>query len=597
MRAALVVAVCGCSMGGPPPSRDEPPPADVTLVRGSIAVDGDSACAIEASGKVACWGRSSATPVEIPKLDDVVGLAAGPSTTCAWTARGAVACWGDDARNSLAPNFDDIVQISAGIDSTCGLHASGRVSCWSNGSKDAHDVPGLADAVEIAGAYSVGAEELCARSKSGDVTCGNQVKPLAAIPELAGATSLGGAGCRFAALMPGHRVASWVGYTGRPMPAFLANVDGERVIVGGHLNGKAELCVLGAHARCWAWSDEPSTLVEAPPLRAGVRDLAVDTEATCMRIGDRVECSGRLGRLGDGETEYPHDFVPVEGIADARQLEAVGRTTCALRATGRVACWGERLLDDDATRGPALDREPVELPGVTDAVEIAMEGADRGNGGIGVAVSVCARRAHGVMCWTVKHGDFQASDAPELAAAVKLYSGPTICGVSASGAVGCVPLHHAEGYIPTFSEDDYEKFVYAGSADAALGRITRELEKRLRRALASNKQLEGFHRSGTTDLIDRIGPTFPPPLDQAGAPRKEMLGMILDVIEQRRIEWAVDWDSERVRGARCVRRSNGTVLCWGERDYLGAGQHSTRDPVTVTNVVMGPQRHVMPAPK
>jgi hypothetical protein len=196
---------------------------------------------------------------------------------------------------------------------------------------------------------------------------------------------------------------------------------------------------------------------------------------------------------------------------------------------------------------------------------------------------VCARRVRGATCWTTKHGQLQASDAPELAPAVKLYSGPTICGVSASGAVGCVPLLHDEGYIPTFSEDDYEKFVYAGSADAALGRITRELEKRLRRALASNKQLEGFHGSGTSDAVGRTGRTFQPPVDQ-------MTG----VIEQRRIEWAVDWDNERVRGALCVRRGNGTVACWGERDYLGAGQHSTRDPVTVTNVVMGPQRHVTP---
>jgi hypothetical protein len=580
MRALLVLAVCGCSMGGPPPSRDEPPTAPDTIVRGSIAVDGDRACAIEATGKVACWGRTSATPAEVPALADVVGVAAGPSATCAWTTHGAVVCWGDDPSVQLAPTFTDIVQVSLGIDSACGLHASGRVSCWSNGGKDAHDVPGLADAVEIAGAFGVGAEELCARTKSGVVTCGNQVRPLAAIPELAGATSIAGAGCRFAALMPGHRVASWVGYTGRPMPVFLANVDGERVIVGGHLNGKAELCVLGAHARCWAWSDEPSTLSEAPPLRAGVRDLAVDTEATCMRIGERVECSGRLGRLGDGETEYPHDFVPVEGIADARQLEAVGRTTCALRATGRVACWGERLLDEDETRHP-IDHVPVELPGVTDAVEIAMEGADRGQGGIGVAVAVCARRTHGATCWTVKHGEFQTSDAPELAPAVKLYSGPTICGVSASGAVRCVPLLHDQGYIPTFSEDDYEKFVYAGPADAALGRITRELEKRLRHALASNKQLEGFHASGTSDAVGRISRTFQPP---NGA----------DVIEQRRIEWAVDWDNERVRGALCVRHSNGTVACWGERDYLGAGQHSTRDPVAVKNVAMGPQRRVTP---
>jgi len=318
-----------------------------------------------------------------------------------------------------------------------------------------------------------------------------------------------------------------------------------------------------------------------------VRDLALDTEATCMRIGDRVECSGRLGRLGDGETEYPRDFVPVEGIADARQLEAVGRTTCALRATGRVACWGERLHghDEADVRVNLIDHEPVELPGVTDAVEIAMEGADRGDGTIGFAVAVCARRVHGATCWTTKRGQLQAADAPELAPAVKLYSGPAICGVSTSGAVRCVPLQEDTGYIPGFSEDDYEKYVYAGSADAALGRITRELEKRLHRALASNRLADGFHASGTSDTVGRTDRAFQPPVDK-----------LTDVIELRRIGWALDWDNDRVRGAVCARRADGRVACWGERDYLGAGQHSTRaDPATVANVTMGLRRQVTPS--
>ena len=564
-------------------------------MRGSIAVDGDRACAIQASGRVACWGRggagpAGATPVEVPGLDDVAGIAAGPSATCAWTTRGAVACWGPDPGVRFAPRFDDIVQVSVGIDSACGLHATGRVSCWANGSGDARDVAGVAGAVEIAGAHGVGAERLCARSRSGDVTCGNQVSPFAAIPQLAGATSLAGAGARFAALLPGHRLATWVGWTGVPMPVFQGGVDGERAIVGGHLNGEAAVCVLGAHARCWAWSNEPSNaLSEAPPLRAGVRDLALDTEAVCARIGDRVECWGRVGRLGDGEPEYPRDFVPVAGIADARQLEAVGRTMCALRAAGRVVCWGEPLRGDDeaaAAREPAIDREPVELPGVTDAVEIAMEGADRGDGTIGVAVAVCARRSRGATCWTVKHGQLTTSDAPELASAVKLYSGPAICGASASGAVRCALHHQVTGYIPGFAEDDYEKYIYQGPADGAPRRVARELEKRLRGALAGNRQPAGFHASGQSDTAGRIGPVLRPPIDRLSG-----------VVELRRIEWAMDWDSDRVRGALCARRGDGTVACWGERDHLGAGQHSTRArAVTVASVVMGPQRHVPPRP-
>jgi hypothetical protein len=593
MRAILVLAVCGCNLGAPPPAQVEPPaarveaPATATgIVSRSIAVDGGRGCAIEATGKVACWGQRSATqldptPVEVTALDDVVGVEAGPGAMCAWTAHGAVACWGDDPSHRFAPALDDIIQVSLGESSACALHATGRVSCWENGGRDVEDIAGLADAVEIAGAYGGGAEQLCARTKSGDVTCGNSVSPFEVIPELAGATSLSGAGCRFAVLMPGHRLAGWVGFTGRPMPTYIDGVDGERVIVGGHLNGVAAICVLGTHARCWSWSNEPVTLSQAPPVRDGVRDLALDTEETCERVGDRVECSGRLGRLGDGETEYPPTFVPASGITDARQIEAIGRTTCALRATGRVACWGERLRGDGAD---AIDHEPVELPGVTDAVEIAMEGTDRGDGTIGGAASVCARRVHGATCWTTEDGELVASDAPELASAVKLYSGPAVCGAATSGAVRCVPLHHTEGYIPSFAEDDYEKYIYRGSSTTAALRVTRELERRLRRALASNRQLAGFHASTTSDTVDRTDLSFQPPVDP-----------LTDVIQLRRLAWATDWESGRARGVVCARRASGSVACWGERDYLGAGQHSTRaDPVPVANLTMGPPRHVPP---
>ncbi|TMQ25525.1 MAG: hypothetical protein E6J90_05830 [Deltaproteobacteria bacterium] len=58
-----------------------------------------------------------------------------------------------------------------------------------------------------------------------------------------------------------------------------------------------------------------------------------------------------------------------------------------------------------------------------------------------------------------------------------------------------------------------------------------------------------------------------------------------------RIEWTLDWDIDRIRGALCARRGDGTVACWGERDDLGAGQHSTRTaPMAVANLVMGPPR-------
>jgi hypothetical protein len=555
MRAAAIVVLCACQAPAP---QDKPATAVPTsVVSASVVVDGDHACAITAHHEVTCWG---ATPTQLPGLDDVAGLAADNSGTCAWTAHGAVKCWAGDSKPELVPTIGDAVQVTV-AGSACALRANGHVACWSS-DRNAREVPGLAGAVEIAGTYGGGAQLLCARLKSGEVTCGNSVTPFAVIPPLAGATSIAGAGCRYAALLPDHRIATWVGWTGRPMPVFLDKIDGKRVIVGGHLDDEGEVCVVGTQARCWSWGQEPALrLTETPPLPAGVRDLGFDTEATCARIGDRIECAGRVGRLGDGEPEYAHDFVSVQGITDARQLDAVGRTTCALRANGHVVCWGERLHGEDEA-ATTIDRVPFELPGVTDAVEIAMEGADRGNGTIGIAAAVCARRVHGATCWTSKHGQLVAANAPELATATKLISGGAICGVSSNSAVTCVRLHEDQGYIPTFSEDDYERIVYQGSSDTAPRRIARELEKRVRSALVAHQPLEGFHTAGTSDPIGPTDRTFQPPSH--------------DAVELRRIAWSVGRDSDRVRGAICARHGDGTVACWGERDYLGANQHSER---------------------
>ncbi|HTR53052.1 MAG TPA: RCC1 domain-containing protein [Kofleriaceae bacterium] len=593
----LLVAACNANepRSRPHPLVLEPRPAPPAgIARDSIVMDVGHTCAIEATAKVACWGWNAfhldTTPVEVADLDDVVGLAAGPNTTCAWTAHGTVTCW-DWRAARYTPRLDDIVQVSVGSDSACALHETGRISCWKD-TNPPRVIDGVTDAVEIAGAFGVGAEQLCARTKSGQVTCGNQVSRFAAIPALAGATSLSGTGSRFAVLLPehaddrpGHRLATWVGWTGRPMPAFLDGIDGERVIVAGHLNGAAELCVLGTSSTCASWASEPSLEIAAPrPLPAGVRDLATDIDATCARIGDGVACWGRVGFLGNGEREYPGAFVPVPGIADARQLEAVGRTTCALRGNGHVACWGEHLLGDDedaATRAPAIDREPVELPGVTDAVEIAMQGDDRGDGTIGIAVAVCARRARGATCWTSHAGRLQASDAPELAPAAKLYSGPAICGADAHGAVGCIRFGQNRGFIPGFAEDDYERFVHTAPASAAGSRVAHELAARLQRALKAHRIPDGFHESGSWDGGGEVSDAFHPP---EPGPRE-------GVVERRRFTWWPDSNPNDLRGVVCDRHDSGIVACWGERDYLGAGDHATReDPVKVAGLVMGPRR-------
>ena len=596
MRSLLVIALCACrGQATHPPPTDKPPPrvaaaATSIVPRGSLASSWHDTCAIEATGKVACWGLGGAgrtgtpdeldhvTPIEVPGLDAVSGLAGGTEFMCAWTARGEVFCWGGDARDNRAadhhprvvPHVANIVQVVAGLFGACGLQANGRVVCWPQAAwtdplwPPPEDVAGLDGVVEIAGDDS----HLCARLTSGDVTSkyapdNHHEARFTVVPELAGATSLAGADEKFAALLPGARLASWdiADFEGRRGEGrtklhWVDGIAGERVVVG----QSHEVCVLGATARCWNQRDldppKSDVVALARPLPAGVRDLGLGHDASCARIGDGARCWGMYGRLGDGIGEWPTEFAKVKEVSEARQLAANTSYMCALHRGGRIACWGGR----PAVHTPyVMDYEPVELPHVTDAVEIAMSHD-----------LVCAIRKAGVTCWSFARdgGAIAERAAPELASAVTLYAGPDMCAALANGTIACTsrdsnsrhpkhpaqPLHAAAASsvdpVSTLEAD------YARSPDGTLTATEHRTRNQLTQAVAASPVPE--------------------------------VATLTGVVEQRASEYV-----------GCARRSDGTVACWGNRDYLGAGQRAVRtDPVAVANLEMGaPRPFTPPAPE
>jgi alpha-tubulin suppressor-like RCC1 family protein len=161
------------------------------------------ACAILASGKVACWGKNqfgengSATqyleaarelvePEIVPGVEDVRELALAWDATCAVTSRKEVWCWGrsktdeqraarGDASEVAAPDLTlfGVTSIVANESSFCGVK-DGSVVCWGETYMlDAAGPRKSAMRFEVPGAtrVSLGANHGCALSSSGAVYC------------------------------------------------------------------------------------------------------------------------------------------------------------------------------------------------------------------------------------------------------------------------------------------------------------------------------------------------------------------------------------------------------------------------------------------
>jgi len=187
-------------------------PSDVTgLASGAVAIDAGiyHNCAVLSTGGVACWGQNDSgqlgtatsspcvdeqlvplacapTPVVVPGLSGVTGIAAGEAHSCALLAAGGVKCWGSNASGQLGDGgvcgatcgspvdvsgLPAAAAIEAGNQHTCAIaQAQGVVSCWGAnglGQLGAGDSPnGALSPVEVC------AEASCAPICIPELPCG-----------------------------------------------------------------------------------------------------------------------------------------------------------------------------------------------------------------------------------------------------------------------------------------------------------------------------------------------------------------------------------------------------------------------------------------
>jgi len=290
---------------------------------GTISTNALTSCAV-VGGKIACFGRGDAG-----QLGDGTVHAEGTDTTgVVWVS-----------------GVDDAVEVHLGSAFGCARLESGGAVCWGRdysgqlGDGTVHSgapfiagpepVVGIADAEGLA----VGAAHSCARLAAGSARCW-------------GEGHLGQLGDGVAHGYPDP--------TGVAVPVDVLDADGSpRLAITAVTNGAQHSCALMSDHSVWCWG------------------------------------MGLSGQLGDGSFHPGFEgagvvieLTRVLALDDATQISAGGSQTCALRASGRVACWGHSGLDPDTAI-------PVDVCGSEGAIQIST-GSDH----------VCALLASGsVICW------------------------------------------------------------------------------------------------------------------------------------------------------------------------------------------------------
>lgn len=286
-------------------------------------------------------------------------VSAGYSHTCAVTSVGDPLCWGGAPVQGLADQ--QVVDIRAGRDFSCALLQSGAVRCWGKndrfqlgtaaGAAPGQPVGGLSGAVQVA----AGERHACARTGGGDVYCWGE----AAQGQLGGAA--GSAPSAVAVKVPGLSGALQV-----------AAAQASTCAV---LQGGVVACV-GAGSLLAGADADPGT----PRIVPGVNDassVAVSATHGCLvRAGGQVAC---WGRNANGELGTPASAataaVPVEvpGLGGPVQAVAAGTGfSCALLASGTLACWGSNASGQLGTGYPLnTSQAPAPVVGILKALSLS----------------------------------------------------------------------------------------------------------------------------------------------------------------------------------------------------------------------------------
>jgi alpha-tubulin suppressor-like RCC1 family protein len=353
-----------------------------TVVAGEPVSAGEiHTCALQPSGTVLCWGDNSrgqlgdgtitsrTATTAVTGLTDATAISAGYSHNCALKRNGSVVCWGsnysgqlgdgtlaDKTTPVLVAGLTDAVAITTGLGHSCAIKADASVVCWGSNSRGQlgnttlggnlipTPVNGLTDAI----ALSAGILHTCALKTNGSVVCW-------------GANSLGQLGDSTA--IDNGKPVLVVGLT-----------DATVLRAGAYSN-----CAIKVNGGvvCWGYNNRGQ-------LGNGTQGGIETTPVVVTGLTDVIGLSG-------GKVENASEFDP------SPKLRISGGHSCAVKANGSIACWGDNRFgqlgdgSDQLINGPITNSNanPVTLLGQTDAVAISAGG-----------IHTCALKSNGSLaCW------------------------------------------------------------------------------------------------------------------------------------------------------------------------------------------------------